>query len=102
MTKRLVSEHCLNNSQWPEAVPEYMVCRKDHDFNARAIIISEWAGYEGPILDYGCSNKKVVEILNSQSIPSVGYGLGDLWSEIQNQQFKTAILHDVLDHIVED
>jgi len=102
LQKRLVSESHLNNSEWPEAIPEHMVCKTEQDLHTRALIISEWVGNKGPVLDFGCQDEKLSDILNSQSIPTTPYKLESDWSKIKNQTFMTVVLHDVIDHILED
>ncbi len=81
---------------WPQAVPNYLVCRTEHDLKARALSISEWAGYKDPFLDFGCGDGKVVEILKNQGFDAIGYEKNQSWI---SGTFNTVLLHDVMDHL---
>ncbi len=97
--KKYISEGLLKDPNWPEAVPDRLVCRDPFSLRARDLMISEWAGNKGPVLDFGCGTSKASEILSSQGIESSAFDVGDTWVE---KIFRTVILHDVIDHIFDD
>lgn len=108
----------LNSSEWPEAVPEYLICGdKDEEKSDRAFVVidmicdTEIGSIKGKkVLDFGCGEGHTTIAAENAGAVAIGYDIkkdgkldwetGKLttdWKKVTGP-FDVIILHDVLDH----
>jgi 2-polyprenyl-3-methyl-5-hydroxy-6-metoxy-1,4-benzoquinol methylase len=104
-------------NDWPLATVSSNIVSTDRDKWVRANLIApDYIKVAEPILDYGCGEGHLVVVLNNRKKLTYGYDIrkNKMWSgfktssdkfldseSLSDQKFKSIIMYDVIDHVVE-
>lgn len=103
----------LNGNSWPTAIPPTQLCLSEEHKMERARWMAESLGAEidgRHVLDFGCGEGHFVTFAKTKADFAMGYdiistnkeGCTTNWDDITQHKFNCVVLHDVLDHVVEE